>query len=72
MDTRTRVMIIGGVLGGVIGVLAAQLFLRSAERRAGEEGEASLPSLEPGDMIKLTLSVLGVLKLVDGLSKSAS
>jgi hypothetical protein len=71
METRTRVMIIGGILGGLIGVLAAQLFLRSAERRAEEEGETNLPSLEPGDMIKLTLSVLGVLKLVDSLSKSA-
>jgi hypothetical protein len=63
-------MIIGGVLGGLVGVLAAQLFLRSAERRAGDE-EGDLPSLEPGDIIKLTLSVLGVLKLVNGLSKSA-
>ena len=71
MDNRTRVMIIGGVVGGLIGVLAAQLFLRSAERRAGEEGEANLPSLEPGDLIKLTLSVLGVLKLVDRLSEPA-
>ena len=69
MDTRTRVMIIGGVLGGLIGVLAAQLFLRSAERKAGDEGEVSPPSLEPGELIKLTLSVLGVLKLVDRLSE---
>jgi hypothetical protein len=71
MDTRTRVMIIGGALGGLLGVLAAQLYLRSAERASGEEGEVSLPSLEPGDVIKLTLSVLGVLKLIDGLTKSA-
>lgn len=70
MDTRTRVMIIGGVLGGLIGVLAAQLYLRSAERKAGEEGETPVPSLEPGDLIKLTLSVLGVLRLVDGMTKS--
>ena len=68
MDTRTRVMIIGGALGGLIGVAAAQLYLRSAERR-GEEGEMRPPSLEPGDMIKLTLSVLGVLKMVDNLTK---
>jgi hypothetical protein len=70
MDTRTRVMIIGAVLGGLIGVLAAQLYLRSAERKAGGEGEATVPSLEPGDLIKLTLSVLGVLRLVDGMTKS--
>ena len=69
MDTRTRVMIIGGALGGLIGVAAAQLYLRAAERRAEEEGEMSPPSLEPGDMIKLTLSVLGVLKMVDSLTK---
>lgn len=69
MDTRTRVMLIGGLLGGVIGVAAARLYLRAAERRAGEGEETELPSLEPGDMIKLTLSVLGVLRLVDGLTK---
>lgn len=71
MDTRTRVMIIGGIVGGLIGVLAAQLFLRSAERRAEETGEGEIPSLQPGDLIKLILSVLGVLRLVDSLSKPA-
>lgn len=70
MDTRTRVMIIGGALGGLIGVLAAQLYLRSAERRASEEGEVTVSSPEPGDLIKLTLSVLGVLRLIDGMTKS--
>ncbi len=67
MNRRTQVMVIGGALGGVIGVLAAHLYLRSAERRLAEE--EGLPSFEPGDLIKLTLSVLGVLKLVDRLAK---
>ncbi|MFW6115722.1 MAG: hypothetical protein ACOC7Y_01535 [Chloroflexota bacterium] len=69
-NTRTQVLVIGGALGGLIGVLAAQLYLRSVERRASDDGEVDVPSLEPADMIKLTLSVLGVLKLVDGLAKS--
>lgn len=68
MNRRTQAMVIGGALGGVIGVLAAHLYLRAAERRLAEE--ESLPSFEPGDLIKLTLSVLGVLKLVDRLAKS--
>ncbi|MFW6136359.1 MAG: hypothetical protein ACOC7N_06020 [Chloroflexota bacterium] len=68
MEMRTRVLIIGGALGGVIGVLAAHLYLQAAGRRRGE-GQESLPSFEPGDLIKLTLSVLGVLKLVDRLAK---
>ena len=70
MNLRTRVMVIGGLVGGLIGVLAAQLYLRSAEEAPEEETELRLRSLEPGDMIKLTLSVLGVLRLVDSLQKS--
>ncbi len=72
MNVRTRVMVIGGLIGGVVGVLAAQLYLRSVDEELAEEGEVDLPSLEPGDMIKLTLSVLGTLKLVDSLRKTAS
>jgi hypothetical protein len=65
-------MVIGGLIGGVVGVLAAQLYLRSVDEELEKEGEVELPSLEPGDMIKLTLSVLGTLKLVDSIRKTAS
>jgi len=71
MNVRTRVMMIGGLMGGLVGVLAAQLYLRSAERRLEEGEEMDLPSLEPGDLIKLTLSVLGTLKMVDSMRKPA-
>lgn len=69
MNARTRTMIIGGIAGGLIGVIAARLYLRPAEGEPGEGGEMTLPALSPGDTIKLTLSVLGVLRLVDGLGK---
>jgi hypothetical protein len=65
-------MVIGGLIGGVVGVLAAQLYLRSVDEELVAEGEVDLPSLEPGDVIKLTLSVLGTLKLVDSIRKTAS
>ncbi len=71
MNVRTRVMVIGGLLGGLVGVLAAQLYLRSIEDELKDEEEVGLPSLEPGQLIKLVLSVLGTLKLVDGMTKSA-
>lgn len=71
MNVRTRVMMIGGLIGGLVGVLAAQLYLRSAERRLEEGEEMDLPSPEPGDLIKLTLSVLGTLKMVDSMRKPA-
>ncbi len=72
MNLRTRVMVIGGLVGGLVGVLAAQLYLRSVDSELEEGADVDLPSLEPGDLIKLTLSVLGTLKLVDGLKKTAA
>ncbi len=70
MDKRAHVMIIGGVLGGLIGLVAAQVYLRSLEHRSGGDAELARASVEPGDLIKLTLSVLGLLKMVDRLAKS--
>jgi hypothetical protein len=71
MNLRTRVMVIGGVLGALVGVLAAHLYLRSAAAMPGEEGEAELPAVQPGDAIKLSLGILGVLRLITGLGESA-
>jgi hypothetical protein len=64
-------MIIGGVSGALIGVLAAHLYLRSTPVEPGEEGEAELPAVQPGDAIKLSLGILGVLRLITGLGESA-
>lgn len=72
MNPRTRVMVIGGLVGGLVGVLAAQLYLRSANGGLDEGEEVELSSPEPGDLIKLTLSVLGTLKLVDSMKKRAA
>lgn len=71
MNVRTRVILIGGLIGGLIGVLAAQLYLRSATKREEDDDQTELQSLQPGDMIKLVLGVLGVLKLIDGLAEPA-
>ena len=64
-------MVIGGVIGGLVGVLAAHLYLRSASIKPGEEGEAELPAVQPGDAIKLSLGILGVLRQVAGIGGSA-
>jgi hypothetical protein len=71
MNLRTRVMIVGGVTGALIGVLAARLYLRSAPIAPGGESEVELPAVQPGDAIKLSLGILGVLRLITGLGESA-
>lgn len=69
MNLRTRVMIIGGVAGALLGVSAAYVYLRSVPMQVDEEGRNRLPAVRPGDAIKLSLGVLGVLRLISGLGQ---
>ena len=71
MKLRTQVLIVGGVLGALVGVGAAYLYLRSAPVEVDEEGNEQLPSVQPGEAIKLSLGVLGVLKQITGLGRLA-
>ena len=71
MNLRTRVMIVGGVLGALLGVGAAQLYLRSTPIKVNEEGQERLPAVQPGRALAVGLGVLTVLKQITGLGKSA-
>jgi len=62
-------MIIGGVLGALLGVGAAQLYLRSVHIEVSEEGQERLPSVPPGKAIGVSLGVLTVLKQITGLGQ---
>ena len=67
MKLRTQIMIVGGILGALLGVGAAYLYLQSTPVVVDEEGQERLPSVQPGDALKLSLSVLGVLRQITGL-----
>lgn len=71
MNLRTRVLIIGGIIGALLGVGAAYLYLRSTPVEVDEEGRERLPAVPPGDAIKLSLGVLTVLKQITGLGRPA-
>jgi hypothetical protein len=63
-------MFIGGIVGALIGVLAAHLYLRSASPGPGEEEKLELPAVQPGDAIKLSLGILAVLRQITGMGES--
>jgi hypothetical protein len=69
MNLRTRVMIIGGVLGALLGVGAAYLFLQSTPIKVDEKGQERLPAIQPTKALTAGLGVLTVLKQVTGLGR---
>jgi hypothetical protein len=71
MNLRTRVMIIGGVVGALLGVSAAHLYMRSVPTEVDEEGRERLPTIQPGKALAVSLGVLTVLKQITGLGEPA-
>ena len=69
MNLRTRVMIIGGVVGALLGVSAAHLYLRSVPTEVDDEGRERLPSIQPSKALTVSLGVLTVLKQITGLGQ---
>ena len=67
MNLKTRVMIVGGVLGALLGVSAAYLYMRSVSVEVDEEGRQRLPAIQPGKALAVSLGVLTVLKQITGL-----
>lgn len=69
MNLRTRVMITGGILGALLGVSAAYLYMRSVPLQVDEEGQERLPAIQPGKALAVGLGVLTVLKQITGMGK---
>jgi hypothetical protein len=58
--------LIGGALGALLGVTAAHLYLRAAL----DEGDGEkLPTVQPGDALKVTLGVLTAIRGIVGLGQ---
>lgn len=66
MNSQNKTLIIGGLVGSALGILAAWLYVRAAR----EEEEAAQPqAVPPGKMVKLGLSIMEVLRQVTALSE---
>jgi hypothetical protein len=69
MNLKTRVMIIGGVVGALLGVGAAYLYLQSASVQMDEEGNERLPAVQPTKALTLGLGVMALLRQIAGMGK---
>lgn len=62
---KAKTVMLGAIGGAAIGVLAAMMVVRRAER------EGAYPEIGPGEWIKLGLALLGLLRLVSQFSESS-
>jgi hypothetical protein len=68
MSARSRAFLIGGLGGALVGLIGARFYLRSA-RRHGRSGGAP-PA--PTELIKLGLSMVGILRQIAALGRMSS
>jgi hypothetical protein len=60
MDWKMKIMIAGGVLGALVGVGAAMIYIREAEESL--TGEA--PRVAPGEAVRLGVTLMDVMRQV--------
>ena len=61
-EWKTRVLLLGGLLGAVTGVAAAYMIVKQAE----EKGE--IPQLGAGEGVRIGMSVMGLIRRISSLS----
>lgn len=64
MNAQNKALIAGGVLGALVGVLAAWILVRDMP----EDNEGQMPSVQASDSLKIGLTVLGLLRQIADLS----
>ena len=71
MNAKQKTMIIGAILGAAMGALGGYLFTRGLDlpREEEEPHGLSLRSVPPGEMVKLFIAVLAVLRGVAELGE---
>lgn len=65
MNSRNKALIIGGLVGSALGILAAWLYVQSAK----EEKAAPPQAIPTGRMVSLGLSIMEVLRQVTTLGE---
>jgi hypothetical protein len=62
MDWRPRTYVLGGLIGGVLGLLSAFLYVRSVENQHGADFVPEPPSA--GDSVRLGVSLLTIVRTI--------
>lgn len=72
MNLRTRVLMMGGIVGALLGVGAAYVYLRSVPIQVDETGKERLPPVQPGEALRAGLGVLTAMRQIAGLGQTGT
>jgi hypothetical protein len=67
MNWKTKVTIIGGVLGLLIGLASSMLYIRTVEGEQGDRENVKLPRVSPTDILPIMITVIGLARTIAGL-----
>lgn len=71
MNLRTRILLLGGIAGALLGVTVAYLYLRSAPIQVDESGKEHLPAISPSEAVRVGLGILTAIRQIIGLGQPA-
>jgi hypothetical protein len=69
MNWRVKVFAIGGVLGLLVGLAAALLYVRTIEQSNGSADDPKLPAVQTADGLRIFISVIMLVRSIAGLAE---
>jgi uncharacterized membrane protein len=67
MNWKTRVTLIGGFLGLLIGVASAVLYIRTVQGEQGSREDVILPEVRTTDIMPILVTAVGLVRTIAGL-----
>ena len=61
-DWRPRVFVMGGIIGAILGLFSAYLYIRSAEQKYGDRRPPEVPGT--GESLRLGMSLLSIIRTI--------
>ena len=67
MNWKTRVTLIGGFLGLLIGIASAMLYIRTVQGEQGDRDDVVLPEVKTKDILPILITAVGLVRTIAGL-----
>ena len=64
MNWKIRVALTGGVIGLVVGLAAAMLYIFTVQSEQGDRKEVVLPKLRPADVMPIVVTGVGLIRTI--------